>query len=72
MMTEAERRAVARYRARLLVMNVIRQRTDLIAWYQRLGFRATGAVSPFPYEDEHVGLPRRPDLEFAEFSKPLV
>ncbi len=45
-------------------MTVIRQRTDLIAWYGRLGFRSTGETEPFPYGDERFGRPRRPDLEF--------
>lgn len=45
-------------------MQVIRQRDDLIAWYHRLGFRATGETVPFPYGDERFGRPRRPDLEF--------
>jgi L-amino acid N-acyltransferase YncA len=29
-------------------MSVIRQRTDLIAWYRRLGFEPTGETQPFP------------------------
>ena len=33
-------------------MTVIRQRHDLIAWYERLGYRPTGETQPFPYGDE--------------------
>jgi GNAT superfamily N-acetyltransferase len=45
-------------------MTVIRQRHELIAWYQRLGFEPTGETVPFPYGDERFGLPQRDDLEF--------
>jgi hypothetical protein len=53
-------------------MLVIRQRTDPIAWYERLGFAMTGRTSPFPYGDERFGRPRRPDLEFVELRKPFA
>jgi GNAT superfamily N-acetyltransferase len=52
-------------------MTVIRQREDLIGWYQRLGFELTGEVHPFPYGDERFGRPRRDDLEFVVLSAPL-
>ena len=52
-------------------MTVIRQRDDLIAWYERLGYRWTGQTEPFPYGNERFGIPRRPDLEFLVLSKPL-
>ena len=45
-------------------MTVIRQRTDLIGWYERLGWRLTGATRPFPYDDARFGEPRRDDLAF--------
>jgi ribosomal protein S18 acetylase RimI-like enzyme len=70
-LTEAERRAVTEWQCSTLRMLVIRQRTDLIAWYTRLGFGPTGGTSPFPYGDERFGRPKRPDLEFIELSKPL-
>jgi ribosomal protein S18 acetylase RimI-like enzyme len=61
---EAERRAVERWRVTSMRMTVIRQRTELIAWYERLGYAATGEIVPFPYGDRRFGLPRRDDLEF--------
>jgi GNAT superfamily N-acetyltransferase len=70
-LAEAERRVVTDWRCRVLRMLVIRQRTDLIAWYVRLGFALTGGKSPFPYGDERFGRPKRPDLEFVELRKPL-
>jgi hypothetical protein len=48
------------------------QRRDLIAWYERRGYRLTGESRPFPYGDERFGIPRRPDLRFAELAKPLA
>jgi GNAT superfamily N-acetyltransferase len=45
-------------------MTVIELRTELIAWYERRGYRATGEIRPFPYEDQRFGLPKRDDLRF--------
>ncbi|GAA2148868.1 GNAT family N-acetyltransferase [Kitasatospora kazusensis] len=52
-------------------MTVIVQREDLIAWYERRGYRRTGELSPFPYGDERFGVPRRPDLRFERLTKAL-
>ncbi len=52
-------------------MSVIRQRTDLIAWYVRHGYGQTGETLPFPYGDERFGRPRRDDLEFVILEKQL-
>lgn len=68
---EAERIARNEFGAREMRMSVIRQRTDLISWYERLGYTATGETAPFPYGDERFGLPRRDDLEFLVLVKPL-
>jgi ribosomal protein S18 acetylase RimI-like enzyme len=54
-----------------LQMTVIVQREDLIAYYERRGYRRTGELSPFPYEDERFGLPHRDDLAFELLVKPL-
>jgi GNAT superfamily N-acetyltransferase len=67
--TEAERVAREEWKATRMAMTVIRQRQDLIAWYGRLGYRATGETEPFPYGDERYGIPRRPDLEFVVLAK---
>jgi hypothetical protein len=53
-------------------MAVLAQRDDLIAWYERRGYRRTGERRPFPYGDERYGIPRRPDLVFDVLSKPLT
>jgi ribosomal protein S18 acetylase RimI-like enzyme len=70
-LAEVEQRVAAEWQCRLLRMTVIRQRADLIAWYQRLGFVLTGETTPFPYGDERFGQPKRPGLEFAELAKAL-
>ncbi len=55
-----------------LEMTVIRQRTDLIAYYTRRGYTDTGQRSPFPYGDDRFGIPQRDDLEFTLLTKPLL
>jgi ribosomal protein S18 acetylase RimI-like enzyme len=69
MMAEAQRWMTARWGTRSCRMTVIRQRTDLIAWYERLGFAPTGEVEPFPYGDERFGRPKREDLAFVVLAK---
>lgn len=71
LLAEAERIAAQEWGCRRLRMTVIRQRDDLIAWYERRGYRRTGGFHPFPYGDERYGIPKRPDLEFADLAKPL-
>ncbi|MCC9308872.1 GNAT family N-acetyltransferase [Kitasatospora sp. RB6PN24] len=70
-LAEAERFAGAEWGATELEMTVIVQREDLIAWYERRGFRRTGELSPFPYGDERFGLPKRDDLAFEKLVKAL-
>jgi ribosomal protein S18 acetylase RimI-like enzyme len=50
-------------------MTVLEQRPELLAWYERKGYRATGATEPFPYGNERFGLPRRADLRFLVLEK---
>ncbi|MFI9723561.1 GNAT family N-acetyltransferase [Streptomyces sp. NPDC052396] len=68
---EAERLVRAEWSATEMHMTVIRQRAELIAWYERRGYRRTGRMSPFPYGDERFGIPRRTDLEFELLVKEL-
>ncbi|BEP16626.1 GNAT family N-acetyltransferase [Acidothermaceae bacterium B102] len=65
----AEARAVALWSASTMEMTVIEQRSELIAWYERRGYRLTGERRPFPYGDVSKGLPRRPDLVFVVLAK---
>jgi len=59
------------WRFRLVEMTVIRQRPELIAWYERRGYVNTHRTEPFPYGDEKFGLPKRSDLEFVVLAKHL-
>ena len=52
-------------------MTVIAQRHELIAWYERRGYRLTGERRPFPATDPRFGLPKRDDLEFVVLEKLL-
>lgn len=70
-MAYAEELARTRWACTVMEMTVIRQRTDLIAFYERRGYIDTGRRSPFPYGDERFGLPRRDDLEFTLLEKVL-
>lgn len=53
-------------------MTVIWTRTELIAFYHRRGYAATGERAPFPYGDERFGLPKRADLWFEVYAKSLA
>ncbi|MET8845113.1 GNAT family N-acetyltransferase [Streptomyces rubiginosohelvolus] len=61
---EAERAAKEGWGVGEMHMTVISVRDDLIAWYERRGYRRTGALTPFPYGDERFGIPLRDDLAF--------
>jgi ribosomal protein S18 acetylase RimI-like enzyme len=71
MLEAAERWAVKHWSSRTMHMTVIVQRTELIAWYERRGYRRTGERKPFPYGDQRFGLPRRDDLAFEVLRKSL-
>ena len=69
---EAERQARETWGATEMHMTVISVRDDLIAWYERRGYRRTGTLSPFPYGDERFGIPQRADLQFELLVKALA
>ncbi|MFD5624758.1 GNAT family N-acetyltransferase [Streptomyces sp. NPDC127072] len=69
---EAERHARETWGAEEMHMTVISVREDLIAWYERRGYRRTGKMTPFPYGDERFGIPQRDDLQFELLVKPLA
>ena len=54
-----------------LEITVIHLRASLIAWYERLGYRRTGRVEPFP-SDERFGVPRCDDLSLLVLEKSLA
>ena len=65
LLAAAETEAVARFAARRMEMTVIHRRTELIAWYERRGYRPTGETRPFPVD------PPRPELDFVVLEKAL-
>jgi GNAT superfamily N-acetyltransferase len=70
LVAKAEREARVRWGATGMRMQVIRQRSELIAWYERLGYRPTGDTLPFPYDHPAV-VTKRNDLEFVVLAKPI-
>lgn len=69
MLAYAETYAHEHWRSCAMVMSVIVQRAELIAWYGRRGYRPTGEYLPFPYGDARFGVPRRDDLRFEVLRK---
>jgi GNAT superfamily N-acetyltransferase len=55
--------------AALMEMSVIRQRSELIAYYERRGYTLTGREKPFPLDDRRFGEPKRRDLAFVVLVK---
>ncbi len=53
-----------------MTMTVLPQRTELIAFYERRGYRPTGQTEPFPMDDPRFGSPKVP-LSFIVMEKPL-
>lgn len=52
-------------------MTVLSVREELLAYYERRGYRSTGQTKPFPYGEARFGLPRRDDLVFTVLAKDL-
>ena len=71
-LAEAENIAAQQWGCTMMRMTVIDIRDELIAFYQRRGYRCTGIKKPFPYGDARFGLPKRDDLRFEVLEKPLV
>ena len=70
-LAEAERVVRDEWQLPMMRMTVIDLREDLIAWYERRGYRRTGIKKPFPAVDPRFGLPRRDDLRFEVLEKGL-
>jgi ribosomal protein S18 acetylase RimI-like enzyme len=71
LLAEGERVARDEWQARTMRMSVIDVRDELIAWYERRGYRRTGEYKPFPYGDPRFGIPKRGDLRFEWLVKDL-
>ena len=72
LLEQAERHVRERWSLQAMRMTVIDVRDELIAFYERRGYRRTGILKPFPYGDERFGLPKRDDLRFEILEKPLA
>ena len=70
-LAECERIAAREWGLGRMRMTVIDVRDELIAYYERRGYRRTGVHKPFPYGDERFGIPLRDDLRFEILEKPL-
>ena len=71
MIAEAERIAREEWELPAMRMTVIDIRDELIAFYERRGYRRTGLKKAFPYGDERFGIPKRDDLRFEILEKAL-
>jgi ribosomal protein S18 acetylase RimI-like enzyme len=71
LLAEAERVVREEWRLPAMRMTVIDVRDELIAFYERRGYRRTGIKKPFPATDPRFGLPKRDDLRFEVLEKPL-
>ncbi|TAN03558.1 MAG: GNAT family N-acetyltransferase [Rhodanobacteraceae bacterium] len=71
LLAEAERVARYEWHAHAMRMSVIDVRAELIAWYERRGYRRTGEYKAFPYGDPRFGIPKRNDLRFEWLVKDL-
>ena len=71
LLAECERIACEEWQLPVMRMTVIDVREELIAYYERRGYRRTGRFKPFPYGDARFGLPKRDDLRFEVLEKSL-
>jgi ribosomal protein S18 acetylase RimI-like enzyme len=71
LLAEAERVVREEWRLPAMRMTVIDLREELIAYYERRGYRRTGIKKPFPATDPRFGIPKRDDLRFEVLEKAL-
>ncbi len=71
LLDEAERIVREEWHVASMRLTVIDVREELIAFYERRGYRRTGIKKPFPYGDARFGLPKRADLRFEVLEKLL-
>jgi GNAT superfamily N-acetyltransferase len=55
-----------------MTLGVLNPREELMAWYERRGYKRTGETAPFPYTTQAAKeKPKRDDLHFIFFEKAL-
>lgn len=67
---QAERLARQRWGVSAMLMTVITLRHELIAYYERRGYRPTGMLKPFP-QSARFGIPKTEGLELMVLKKTL-
>jgi ribosomal protein S18 acetylase RimI-like enzyme len=70
LLIHAEQFARETYKSHTMEMTVITARTELIAWYERRGYRRTGKMVPFPV-DPRFGVLKVASLEMEVLDKQL-
>jgi ribosomal protein S18 acetylase RimI-like enzyme len=69
LLAAAEHLAVSRHGAQGFKMSVLSSRPELLAYYERRGYRLTGSTHPYPAE-AGVGQPLNANLQVLELIKP--
>jgi ribosomal protein S18 acetylase RimI-like enzyme len=67
----AETRARETWSSERMTMSVITIRAELIAYYERRGYRRTGEMKPFVFDEVH-GIPRVDGIELEVLEKELT
>ena len=67
----AEMRARETWSSSKMTMSVITIRPELIAYYERRGYRRTGEMKPFVFDEVH-GIPRVDGIELEVLEKELT
>lgn len=70
LMQAAEALVQEEWGVRKMEMTVITVRSELLAFYERRGYRRTGIIKPFP-TDVRFGIPRVENLQFEVLEKEL-
>ena len=70
LMSQAETHA-KEWGARRITLGVLNPRQELMAWYQRRGYRSTGQRESFPVNHDKFGYPKIKDLHFLMFEKTI-
>lgn len=71
LLAAAEEHAAEAFGARRMELTVLKQRPELVGYYERRGYRLTGAEAPFPAGDARFGMPTRRDLSFVTLAKEI-
>lgn len=70
----AEKYATEELGAKKVIMHVIVVREDLLGWYNKMGYKGSGEILPFP-TDANVGVPRKgweQELKFERLEKQIA